>query len=496
MKNAIQIHEKDNTAVALTDLKKGETVVAGGIQILLKEDIGRGHKLALADIEEGENVIKYGYPIGQARQKISCGSWIHSHNLKTNLDISSENYTYKKRIENGSFPDRQFTFKGYRRFDGSVGIRNEIWIIPTVGCVNEIGEQIIRKFCEQVKEIHADSLKVLKHNYGCSQLGDDLSNTRRILADFARHPNAGGVLILSLGCENNTLPEFVEEMGSYDKSCVRFLKCQSAGDEIEEGARLLAELNDRMRQDKRETCSLTELKVGMKCGGSDGLSGITANPLIGAYSDFLTGQGGTSVLTEVPEMFGAETILMNRARDESVFHSIVSLIQNFKHYFTENHQPVYENPSPGNKEGGITTLEEKSLGCVQKAGSAVIEDVLDYGRQIQKKGLNLLCAPGNDLVSCSALAAAGCQIILFSTGRGTPFGTMVPTVKISTNTQLYEAKPSWIDFDAGKLVAGADKIELLEELIQFTIDTANGTAVRNESNHFSEIAIWKNGVTL
>ena len=496
MGKALQIHEKDNVAVALTDLKCGEPVSIGEVTVVPSEGIGRGHKVALMDIPAGESVIKYGYPIGHAGGDISRGAWVHSHNLKTSLDVSTEDYTYEKSPENVPQQESSLTFEGFRRSNGSVGIRNEIWIVPTVGCVNGIGEQIVRRFREETKEIFAGEVRVLKHPFGCSQLGDDLTDTRRILADYVRHPNAGGVLVLSLGCENNTLPEFIEELGSYDKDRVRFLKCQAAGDEAEEGARLLAELNENMRSDKRQSFPITELRIGVKCGGSDGLSGITANPLIGAFSDFLTEHGGTIAATEVPEMFGAETILMKRARNRAVFQNIVDLIQNYKRYFADHGQPVYENPSPGNKAGGITTLEEKSLGCIQKAGTSVVEDVLNYGDQIKKRGLNLLCAPGNDLISSSALAAAGCQMILFSTGRGTPFGTVVPTLKISTNTPMYKAKPNWIDFNAGELAMGADKKALLEDFIRLILATANGKETKNERNHFGEISIWKNGVTL
>lgn len=496
MNQALQIHPKDNVAVALRDLSRGETVQVGGDRLKLTEDIPRGHKFALSGIETERNVVKYGFPIGRATQKIIRGSWVHSHNLRTDLDAASERYAYRGGCSESPAEDRGMTFEGFRRADGSAGIRNELWVIPTVGCINETCVQIAHRFQQRTNGIAAGNVVVLRHNFGCSQLGDDLADTRRVLADFVRHPNAGGVLVVSLGCENNTMPEFIRELGEFDRGRVRFLKAQEEKDEVEAGAKLLGELNSHMAGDRRESIPLSELRVGLKCGGSDGFSGITANPMIGGLTDFLTGQGGTAVLTEVPEMFGAETILMDRARDEAVFRGTVNLILRFKDYFTANHQPVYENPSPGNKAGGITTLEEKSLGCTQKAGSAAVEDVLDYGGRIRRKGLNLLCSPGNDLVSCSALAAAGCQMILFSTGRGTPFGSLVPTVKISSNTQLYNTKPHWIDFDAGRRLAGAEKAELLEELVRLVLDTASGRPTRNEENGFREFAIWKNGVTL
>ncbi|XOQ43710.1 MAG: Altronate dehydratase [Clostridium sp.] len=496
MNKVIKIHDRDNVAVALCDLKKGESIQIGDKIIKLADDIARGHKFALSNFTANSKIIKYGYPIGHAKQTIPCGAWVHSHNMETGLDAANDDYRYQKALHPINIPNRNLTFEGFRRTDGCVGIRNELWIIPTVGCVNGTAELIVQRFKEKYGPVYADAVRILKHNYGCSQLGDDLSATRRILANFTRHPNAGGVLVLSLGCENNTLESFREELGTFDESRIRFLVAQETSDEIEQGANLLAELNERMASDRRETVPLSELRVGMKCGGSDGLSGITANPLIGQFTDFLVAQGGTAVLTEVPEMFGAETILMNRARDIDVFQKIVGLIRNFKKYFTDAGQPVYENPSPGNKAGGITTLEEKSLGCIQKGGSAEVEDVLPYAGRVTHKGLNLLCAPGNDLVSASALAAAGCHIILFSTGRGTPFGTVVPTIKISTNTQLSQKKPQWIDFNAGPIAEGKKTEDLCGDLVRLILDTAGGRQTCNEKSNFAEVAIWKNGVTL
>lgn len=496
MSNAIKINPKDNVAVALTDLPKGTQVEMDGQKIVLTQAVGRGHKFSLTAISRGDRVIKYGFSIGHSTEDIATGTLVHSHNIRTSLDTASNDYVYKLKLDPISFTDKKLTFQGYKRVNGRVGIRNELWIIPTVGCINGIGEHIIQRFRQQVNEVFADNINILKHDYGCSQLGDDLSNTRKVLADLVQHPNAGGVLVLSLGCENNTLPDFKALLGEYDCSRVRFLKAQDAGDEVAAGAQLLAELNELMKQDTRTEVPLSALRVGLKCGGSDGLSGITANPLIGRFTDFITAQGGTAVLTEVPEMFGAETILMERAKDERVFDKTVHLINDFKQYFISNNQPVYENPSPGNKEGGITTLEEKALGCTQKSGSAVVTDVLKYGDMLKQNGLNLLSAPGNDLVASSALASAGCQLVLFSTGRGTPFGTVVPTLKISTNTPLFNAKPHWIDFNAGGLIEGKDMDVLTEQLAKLVIDIANGKNACNEQNGFSDLAIWKSGVTL
>ncbi|TCQ08043.1 UxaA family hydrolase [Serpentinicella alkaliphila] len=495
MKDYIRINEKDNTLIALKELKQGTVLIDSGKEIELLENIKPGHKIATVDIYQGENIIKYGYPIGHAVKNIEKGRWIHTHNIKTNLDGTLD-YKYNpinmevKRI--GKTPE----FNGYKRKNGDVGIRNELWIVPTVGCVNGTAEIIANRLKAENDLGQIDGIHVYKHNYGCSQLGDDFENTRTILLDLVKHPNAGGVLVLGLGCENNTIEDFIVELGEYDKERIKFLKTQAVGNEIEKGVNILKEILEVINEDSRENMPISELKVGLKCGGSDGFSGITANPLLGAFSDYLINHGGTTILTEVPEMFGAETILMDRAESESVFDNIVNLINDFKQYFIQHGQPIYENPSPGNKEGGISTLEDKSLGCTQKGGESKVVDVLRYGEIVKKKGLNLLNAPGNDLVASTALGASGCHIVLFTTGRGTPFGSFVPTVKVSSNSEIFKLKPHWIDFNAGVLLEDIPMETLLNNFIEYLIKVASGEYVNNEKNGIKEIAIYKTGVTL
>lgn len=495
MSKFILIDQNDNVAVALTDLPAGFQVQVNGIGVILTSDIKRAHKFAIKSIGAHEHVIKYGYAIGHATVDIGVGDHVHSHNLKTNLS-GMLNYRYEPKIDAIPIPLRNLTFKGYRRKNGTVGIRNEVWIVPTVGCVNGIGERMVAQLRAELGEMKVDAIEIFKHNYGCSQLGDDHENTRKILRDIVLHPNAGAVLVLGLGCENNQPAVFREFLGDYDQKRIRFLETQQVTDEHEEGMTILRELCALASLDKREDVSLSELRIGLKCGGSDGMSGITANPLLGKVTDFLVSQGGTAVLTEVPEMFGAETILMNRAIDSGVFDKTVHLINDFKNFFIENKQPIYENPSPGNKEGGITSLEEKSLGCTQKCGKAPVVDVLMYGEMLTEKGLNLLSAPGNDLVASTALGACGCHMVLFTTGRGTPFGSFVPTMKISSNTPLAKTKPHWIDFDAGTIADGKPLDEVAQEMITYVIAVASGTKVNNEIRNYREIAIFKSGVTL
>ena len=500
----IKINPADNVAVALQDLAKGE-VVEG---VTLQMDVPRGHKIVLQGLRAGENVIKYGFPIGHVTRDAAAGTMVDHSCIKTNLEGLLEykyeplDYVKEDQSQTVLSAPSSCTFKGFRRADGQVGIRNQIWVIPTVGCVNGICEQIVSRFKEELchsgcsEESSVDAIVHFPHNYGCSQLGDDHENTRKVLADMVHHPNAGGVLVVSLGCENNQLDAFRELVGPVDETRVRMFVCQQVEDEIEYGLQQLREIYAVCARDEREDVPVSELRVGLKCGGSDGLSGITANPLLGVFSDWLVAQGGTTVLTEVPEMFGAETLLMNRCQDEATFEKTVRLINDFKAYFMRNDQPVYENPSPGNKAGGISTLEEKSLGCTQKCGSSLVRGVLRYGERLSVKGLNLLSAPGNDLVASTALAASGCQIVLFTTGRGTPFGSFVPTMKISTNTALAEKKPAWIDFNAGVLAQDEAMETVSARFIDAVLAAASGAPVNNEKSGFREIAIFKSGVTL
>lgn len=495
MDRYIQIHPKDNVAVALADLPAGEVLHLSGRDVTLREAIPVGHKIALADLNEQDLVIKYGYPIGHVIRRVQSGEWINEQILKTSLE-GIQSYVYQPVKTELTIPADGRTFQGYRRKNGLCGIRNEIWILPTVGCVNGVANRLAERLQTETGGKGVDAIRAFPHNYGCSQLGDDHENTRKILRNMVLHPNAGGVLVVGLGCENNQPAAFREFLGDYDTERVRFLVCQEVADEEEVGMQLLREIYALAAADVRTEQPLSALRVGLKCGGSDGLSGITANPLVGRFSDYLVAQGGTTILTEVPEMFGAETMLMNRCASQDLFEKTVRLINDFKDYFIRNRQPVYENPSPGNKAGGISTLEEKSLGCTQKSGQSAVCGVLAYGEQVETHGLNLLSAPGNDLVASTALAAAGCQLVLFTTGRGTPFGTFVPTLKVSTNSRLAQQKSSWIDFNAGTLVEGEQMEDVLARFICRIQDVASGAVTRNETNGYSDIAIFKTGVTL
>ncbi|MDD7390581.1 MAG: altronate dehydratase family protein [Lachnospiraceae bacterium] len=493
MQKFIKIHPADKVAVALCPLKAGTEVSIDNKNIILQEDIPQGHKFALTDLSEGEPVIKYGSQIGITKEPVKTGCWIHVHNMKTALgDLLT--YTYHKQDSHLAPAEERF-FQGYRRADGKVGVRNEIWIIPTVGCVNNVASAIEKK-AQSLIGGSIEAIAAFPHPYGCSQMGDDQENTRQILADLINHPNAGGVLVLGLGCENSNIDVLKQYIGSYDEKRVKFLVAQESDDEISDALKLIKELVDYAGPAKREPISCSELIIGMKCGGSDGLSGITANPTVGAFSDLLISRGGTTILTEVPEMFGAETLLMNRCENQELFEKTVSLINDFKNYFTSHGQTIYENPSPGNKKGGISTLEDKSMGCTQKSGSAPVRGVLSYGEPVKEKGLNLLSAPGNDLVASTALAASGAHIVLFTTGRGTPFASPVPTVKISSNSALYAKKGGWIDFNCGAMVEGTDLETLSNQLFDYVIAVASGEEVKSEKAGFHDMAIFKQGVTL
>lgn len=483
----LKISEKDNVAVALAD---ADTRL-------------RGHKYATVDIQIGQPIIKYGEVIGTARETIHAGDHVHTHNVVTTLDDVDE-YSYSPRVEPYHIDLPERTVNVYERSNGEVGIRNELWIIPTVGCVNGTANTIIKTFTAKMAEkgIDLDKLDYLDgvyafpHNYGCSQMGDDHANTRQTLQNIALHPNAGGVLILGLGCENNQVETFMETLCSFDTDRIVPLIAQQTEDEIEASCMVLERLLEKMSADRRIEKPIGVLNLGLECGGSDGLSGITANPLLGLVSDYMAQYNGTTVLTEVPEMFGAEQLLMNRCTNSEVFDKTVDMVNGFKNYYKAHNQVIYENPSPGNKAGGITTLEDKSLGCTTKSGRSPVMDVLKHTERLSKKGLNLISAPGNDMVATTTLGMCGCQMVLFSTGRGTPFGGFIPTVKIATNHQLATKKGNWIDFDAGRLTEGMSMDELLVEILDLIVNIANGKQTRQEETGFREIAIFKSGVTL
>lgn len=497
-KRAVLLDARDSVAVAVEEVHPGETCEITGAcssTITAGEMIPGGHKIAMMCMKKGDSVIKYGHTIGIARIDIHQGAWVHTHNLASSLQRThayrepDNVYAWGGIASNAFMPK---TFKGYRRMNGSVGIRNEIWIIPTVGCANKAVEGMkLRARTELGLDVVC-----FTHPHGCSQLGDDLACTQRILAGLVKHPNAAGVLVVSLGCENNHIASFKKALGTWDDNRVKFLCMQDVSDEEAEAMKLLKAFADYAQGFKREDIPLSELVLGMKCGGSDGFSGVTANPLVGRVSDMIVQSGGSVVLSEVPEMFGAETVLMNRACSKEVFGRIVSLVNDFKQYFIRHGHEVYENPSPGNRDGGITTLEEKSLGCILKSGTSPVMDVISYGAQVRERGLSLLWGPGNDIVSATALSAAGAHMILFTTGRGTPYGAPSTTVKISSHTDLSVRKPGWIDFDAGRLLAGMSFEDIGSEFFGFIIEVASGQKTKSEIAGNRDMAIFKDGVTL
>jgi altronate hydrolase len=490
----LQVHDTDSVAVCLRDVSGGEELTLGSQIIRIVADTPRGHKIALRPHRSGEVVLKYGHAIGHATEDIVAGAHVHIHNLASDLS-QNDQYTYSESAPRAPATAVAREFMGYRRADGQVGIRNEIWILCTVGCVAET----VRRIAEQAQSRFAgrtDGIFAFGHPFGCSQLGDDLSGTRQVLAALAQHPNAGAVLIVGLGCENNQLTALIAEVGARSADRLAYFNAQSVSDEIEAGLEALEPLVDRMSADRRSRCDLGDLVIGLKCGGSDAFSGLTANPLVGFICDVVTSSGGAAILSEIPELFGAERILMDRCRDRATFGDLAQLINEFKNYFAAHQLPVFENPSPGNRQGGITTLEEKSLGAVQKGGNAVVTQIVRYGGRATGKGLVILESPGNDAVSTTAMIAAGAVIVLFTTGRGTPLGFPAPTLKISSNSDLALRKPRWIDFDAGSLIEGADRNRLGADLLDLIMSVASGAPCRHEQAGAREIALWKRGVTL
>ena len=494
--DAIRVHADDNVAVALRPLEEGERIDVSGADVTVREPVPAGHKFALCTVASGQPIVKYGFPIGLTTADVAAGAWVHSHNLRTRLE-ALEDYAYAPAPRADVAPAGMPTFEGYRRADGRVGTRNEVWILNTVGCVNFVAEGIAKVSASRAS-VGVDGIHAFGHPFGCSQLGDDLAHTQAVLAGLLRNPNAGGVLVLGLGCENNQMEALLARAGPVDRDRLRFFNSQDVLDERESGVAAVSDLLVRMEHDHRETVPASALLLGHKCGGSDGFSGISANPLLGRLADRLTALGGGVILTEVPEMFGAEQLLMNRATTADVHRQLVTMINAFKNYFVRHGQAIYENPSPGNKDGGLTTLEEKSLGAIQKGGHAPVAHVLRYGEQAPSAGLSLLEAPGNDGVSSTAMIASGATMVLFTTGRGTPLGFPVPTLKVSSNSALAARKPHWIDFDAGPVLDGTRTLDTLaDELLAVVLDVASGRRrTNNEQQGYREIAIWKDGVTL
>ncbi len=498
LSRAHRVTATDDVAIALVALAAGEQLRLGQLLVELKVAIPQGHKFALRAIGIGEVLLKYGFPIGTASADIEPGDWVHSHNLVTGLSGTIEYRYAPAQVSAAASVQTRSTdggFLGYRRADGRTGTRNEIWVLCTVGCVARTAQRIAERANVQFAG-RIDGVLALTHPFGCSQLGDDLQRTRNVIASLARHPNAGGVLIVGLGCESLQVAALIQSMGVLDASRVRYFNAQSSDDELAQGLAAVAELVAVVEHDRREPCGLSELVIGLKCGGSDAFSGMTANPLVGRIADRVAAAGGTPILSEIPEIFGAEHLLMARAESESVFYQVAAVVNDFKRYFLDHGQSVHENPSPGNIAGGITTLEEKSLGAVQKGGHSVLTQVLRYGEQAKRHGLTLLEAPGNDAVSSTALVAAGATVLLFTTGRGTPLGFPVPTLKISSNSALAAAKPRWIDFDAGCVLDQKTPERATDELLALVVATASGQRARNEINEEREIALWKSGVTL
>lgn len=490
----LKIAPRDNVAIALKDLENGQLIEIDGINFKLKESIKKGHKFATSAIKQSQQIYKFGFAIGNSNHNIAIGEWVHTHNIKSNLEDGKIDFEYKapKILP---MQNCDFQINAYRRQDGKVGIRNEIWIFPTVGCVAALAQKLARDF-KAPDGINIDGIHAFSHQFGCSQLGDDLDATKNIIASLAMHPNSCGVLIIGLGCENNRLSKLLEAIPQEYHHKIKNFEAQKVDDEYQYGMSLLNEIANEQKGVTRQKAKLNELVIGVKCGGSDGFSGLSANPLIGRISGYFTNIGAKVIMTEIPEVFGAENILFANCKDKKTYQNLFSVIENFKNYFIKNGQKIYENPSPGNKDGGISTLEEKSLGAVQKSGGAIITDVLEYGQRAKENGLSVLNAPGNDAVSSNALAASGAHIILFSTGRGTPLGFCVPTLKIASNSEIAKNKSHWIDFDAGEILQSGEFENAQDNLISQIIAIANGEPTKNEINEIREFALWKNGVTL
>lgn len=498
--SAIKLYPQDTVALATSELKKGQTVTVDGETITLLDDIPNAHKIALKDFETGEAVRKYDNIIGYASKPIKKGEWIHSHNEVTGLGKSKE-YTYDFNPISIFPGESDKTFMGYDRADGGAGIRNHLAIISTVFCANGPLRKLARMAeAKYPATENFDGIIAFDQEFGCSQTGKDLVTTCKIIAGIAKNANFGGVLLVSNGCEM-AIPSVLEQyMGDYDKKRIRTLTLQEVEDEFTAGMELIDEIMEEMKDDKRTPININRLHIAMNCGGSDGYSGITANTLLGTLCDTLVKEGAIMNMTEVPEMMGAEHILMNRAADKSIFDDIVKMMYDYDAYFARYGEKAADNPTQGNKAGGLTTLEEKSLGCIQKGGHCAVMEVLEYGERATKNGFVLVSGPGNDLAGVSGQIAAGAVLTIFTTGRGTPCGFAGPTFRLASNTALATRKSNWIDYDAGRLLTAKtpEEVEALnKELYDAIMATVNGQyRTRTEENGYYILGALKDGVTL
>lgn len=488
MNTLLRLHPKDNVALALRPLPSGARVSVEGISLFTRDPIPYGHKVALVSIPKGGRIIKYGYPIGRAVRSISPGEHVHVHNTESGR---AHGDTARPVIREESsliprFP--QDTFLGFRRQDGRVGVRNHVLVMASVHCVNGGVERIGRE---------VPGVVALPHIYGCSQLGEDLAQTRRVLEGYVSHPNVGATLIVGLGCEALPTRELVD--GLRDRGYrVELLLLQEIGGSraaVRKGKELAAELLGEVGKLRPEPVPLSELVVGVECGGSDAWSGVTANPAVGAIADALVAHGGTVILSEVTEFIGAEHILAARAISPEVGKAILRAVARREGVAVEMGVDLRgAQPSPGNMEGGLTTIEEKSLGAIVKGGTTPVREFLGYGERPSARGLVVMDTSGNDLESVTGMVAGGAQVVLFTTGRGTPVGNpIVPVIKISSNTPLYERMRDDLDFDAGSILRGEPPTSVAARLAALLLEVAGGRPTQAEVWGHREFAIEPRG---
>ena len=482
----VLLNPRDSVVVALRGFQAGDTLALGEEAIQLLDSVPPGHKVAIRPVAAGEPIFKFGWSIGVATKPIRVGQHVHTQNVKCDHHIDLEAISTDVPAELPRLEGH--TFEGFRRADGRVGTRNYLAVISNVNCSASVARMIASRFDQQTLAAfpNVDGVISFRHEGGCAMAfnGSRHRMLSRVLGGMARHPNIGGFLLVGLGCEQGTLDHLVQSQGLQGEA-VPVLSIQSAGGTsktVERGVEIAAGLLKQVNGFQRETVPASHLVLGTECGGSDGYSGITANPALGAAADRLVACGGTAILSETSEIFGAEHLLTRRARSRAVAEKLLERIEWWKWYCSNYGEELDNNPSVGNKAGGLTTITEKSLGAVSKGGTTPLEAVYEYAEPVQQQGFVVMDTPGFDPASVTGMVAGGANLIAFTTGRGSCFGSKpTPTFKIASNTRLFQQLPEDMDFNAGQVVEGRSVDEVGQELFSRLLDTASGKPTCSEA---------------
>jgi altronate hydrolase len=500
---AMHLHPDDDVAIARAPLALGLRLAQLNTVITVRQTIPEGHKIALTARGIGDPVHRYGHVIGFATADILPGDHVHSHNLS--VGRLQHDYAFGQGVKPVTYipEEHRRTFSGYRRADGKTGTRNYVAIISSVNCSASVSRYVADRFRgDALRDFpHVDGVIALTHKGGCGAHygGAELDLLQRTLAGFARHPNVAGYVLMGLGCEMNQIPDLVEHQSLDAPTSIIIQEEGGLVESVDAGVRAIGALLPAANDCRREPISVSELVVALQCGGSDAWSGITANPALGYAVDLLVAQGGTAVLGETPEIYGGEHLMTRRAVSEEVGRKLIDRIHWWERYTAINGAEIDNNPTPGNKLGGLTTIYEKSLGAIAKSGTTPMTDVLEYAEPVGTRGFIHMDTPGFDPVSVTGQVAGGCNLVVFTTGRGSVFGCRpAPTIKVATNTPLYERMRNDMDVNAGRMLEGATLRQVGEEIFEMMVEVASGMPTKSERHGIGEEEFnpWILGATL